>query len=175
MLLQGHRNCKNRNGPADINEVFVAHGFFKDTNKGNGKYDLHEPYWDEDPDGKGSLPNGKWDKGEVYVEIPPEDYDVTATVTIDNYGGGSSITVTPNDDYSPNTPGQGYMKQGTIAVGAKKAGYCNNNGYCEATEADSCGDCVLSPVTGGATGGIAGQESSTNAKVTSHTCTSRTE
>ena len=29
---------------ADINEVFVAHGFFKDTNKGNGKYDLHEPY-----------------------------------------------------------------------------------------------------------------------------------
>jgi hypothetical protein len=45
------------------------------------------------------------------------------------------------------------MKQGTIAVGAKKAGYCNNNGYCEATEADSCGDCVLSPVTGGATGG----------------------
>ena len=33
------------------------------------------------------------------------------------------------------------MKQGTIAVGTKKAGYCNNNGYCEATEADSCGDC----------------------------------
>jgi hypothetical protein len=46
---------------ADIDEVFVAHGFFKDTNKGNGKCDLHEPYWDEDPDGKGPLPNGKWD------------------------------------------------------------------------------------------------------------------
>jgi hypothetical protein len=59
---------------ADINEVFVAHDFFKDTNKGNGKYDLHEPYWDEDPDGKGSLPNGKWDKGEVYVDIwTPDD------------------------------------------------------------------------------------------------------
>ncbi len=208
-----------------INEVFVAHGFFKDTFKGNGTYDAREPYWDADPPGPAG-PNGKWDVGEVYVdigtpgdgllrphqvftdgqdrigtssnygrttrnsprpfipdsfvkvdgapsdalfkvsysfadpslnyesygivdnetghvfiELPPEGYDMTAIVTIDNYEGAGSISVTPDDYYSLNTPGQGFMKQGTIPVGAKKSGYCNNNGVCEDPEASACGDC----------------------------------
>jgi hypothetical protein len=185
----------------EIDDVFIMHGFFKDTFKGNGKYDPYEPFWDDNK-------NGKWNTGEtfidvgtpadglkrphqvytpgedtvgtatnydrptrnkkpltensfvkvdvfsdgapvtdgvfkvsysfsdptlnyesvgivdpdtgfVYVEIPPDEYNMTATISVDNYKDSETITVTADDYYSPETAQNGYMKAGTINTSAR--------------------------------------------------------
>lgn len=219
---------------AEIDDLFVAHGIFKDTNQGNGRYDEGEPYWDEDPDGNGPLPpNGKRDANEefidigtpddgilrphhvytpgeeigtasnynrttrtnkpldrdsfvavdvlsngdfvndavfkvsysfsdpsynyvsygvsqlgreVYVEIPPEEYGMTATITADSYEGGTAITVTPDEYYVAKAAGEPYITSAIISAGARKADYCNADGICQTAESPSCGDCTLPPL-----------------------------
>lgn len=46
-----------------IDEIFVTHGFFIDTNEGNQKWDANEPYRDINN-------NGKHDEGEYFVDYP---------------------------------------------------------------------------------------------------------
>lgn len=46
-----------------MDRIFVAHGFFVDRDRGNGKYDRGEPYRDENL-------NETWDQGEYYVDYP---------------------------------------------------------------------------------------------------------
>jgi len=77
----------------------------------------------------------------VYVEMPPDEYQMTASITADNYEGGQPITVTPDDYYAAKATGADYMKSGTISAGAKKADYCNNDKVCGAGESQNCGDC----------------------------------
>jgi hypothetical protein len=219
---------------SEIDNLFVAHGIFKDTNPGNGQYDEGEPYWNEDPDGSGPLnPNGVRDPtedyidigtpddgiprphqvytpgevmgtatnynrttrknrpleegsfvradvtsnggsvsdvvfkvsysfsdpslnyvnygvtdqetGYVYVETPPDEYQMTASITADNYDGGQPIIVTVNDFYASKASGAAYIKSGTITAGARKPDYCNRDGVCQAGESSTCGDCYLPP------------------------------
>jgi len=47
----------------EISDIFVAHGFFADTNQGNGKYDIGDPFRDLDGD-------GEWEVGEYFVDLP---------------------------------------------------------------------------------------------------------
>jgi LPXTG-motif cell wall-anchored protein len=83
--------------------------------------------------------------GYVYVEIPPDEYQMTASITADNYDGGQPITVTANDFYASKASGAGYIKSGTITAGARKSDYCNRDGVCQAGESQTCGDCYLPP------------------------------
>ena len=230
---------------SEIDKVFVAHGLFKDTNEGNGKYDLNEPFWDKLRAGD-EKPNGIWEADEayidigtpagenmsrpyqvytigvdeigtasnylrpqrenkplaegsfvkidapedalykvsytftdpslnyetygimgdepgyVYVEVAPDEYGMTATITIDNYESSDSVTVTNDDYYSEETMQNGYMKTSVITTGAKKTDYCNNNNYCEDSEVTSCGDCsVITPSGGAGTTGTPGTSTGT--------------
>jgi|GEM_PF-1998487 len=209
----------------EIDALFILHGFFKDKNAGNGKYDLNEPFWDKLRDGD-KEPNGireadeayidigtpagsnlsrpyqvytvgedeigtasnylrpqrenkpleegsfvkAWVDGDdplfkveysfsdssldyvsydvlnikngyVYIETPPDGYDMSAKITVDNYEDSGSISVTGEDYYSDSRVTGGYIKEGNITVGAKKENYCNNNGICEYVEGTSCSDC----------------------------------
>lgn len=47
----------------DIDDIFEKHGFWKDTNTGNARYDPREPYRD-------SNRNGTFDKGEYFIDMP---------------------------------------------------------------------------------------------------------
>jgi len=207
----------------EIDELFVAHGIFKDTNPGNGKYDNGEPFWDKNQDGirqsneeyvdigtpddlllrphqvytpgeeigtassynrttrtnkpleedsfvkVGVTSNGAAvddallkvsysfsnpslnyvsygvidnETGYVYVEIPPDEYQMTASITADNYEGSQPLSVTPDDYYAAKSAGMGYIESGTIAAGAKKSNYCNNDRICQSVESPGCADCA---------------------------------
>ncbi len=79
--------------------------------------------------------------GYVYVEIPPDNQGMTASITVGNYLDSGRITVSSNEYYSPETAERGYIDAGEITVGARKTDYCNGNGVCEPEEGGSCGDC----------------------------------
>jgi hypothetical protein len=87
------------------------------------------------------------ENGDVYVEIPPDEYDVIATVTADNYENSGGLTITSDEYYTSKAAGQGYIKSGTITTGPKKSDYCNSDGICQRAESSSCSDCALPQVT----------------------------
>jgi hypothetical protein len=53
-----------------IDEVFIAHAFYVDTDPGNGVYDLHDMYRDENH-------NKQYDAGEYYVDCPIDEFHYT--------------------------------------------------------------------------------------------------
>jgi len=89
--------------------------------------------------------------GYVYVEMPPDEYQVTAAITADNYDGGQPVTVTADDYYASKAEGAGVIKSAGISAGGRKADYCNNDRTCQTGESQNCGDCwSTSPAGGGA-------------------------
>jgi hypothetical protein len=54
-----------------IDEVFISHVFYVETDVGDGQYTPHDMYRDENH-------NGKYDIGEYYVDLPTNDFDYTA-------------------------------------------------------------------------------------------------
>lgn len=90
--------------------------------------------------------------GYVYVEIPPEEYQMTASITADNYEGGQPVTVSANEYYASKASGAGVIKSAGISAGGKKANYCNNDGTCQNGESQNCGDCWSNSPPGGRPG-----------------------
>ncbi|HWR27546.1 MAG TPA: carboxypeptidase-like regulatory domain-containing protein, partial [Candidatus Thermoplasmatota archaeon] len=58
-----------------IDEVFIRHAFYVDTDPGNGEYDLHDIYRDENH-------NRKYDAGEYYVDCPVDGFHYTTEEVI---------------------------------------------------------------------------------------------
>ena len=51
-----------------IDEVFIAHAFYAETETGDGQYTSHDIYRDENH-------NGKYDLGEYFVDYPTNDFE----------------------------------------------------------------------------------------------------
>jgi len=58
-----------------IDEVFIDHAFYADTNLGDGEYTPHDIYRDENH-------NGKYDLGEYYVDYPTGNFEYNAGETV---------------------------------------------------------------------------------------------
>lgn len=65
---------------AEIDEIFIEHGFFKDNNTGNETQDSWEPFRDENN-------NNKFDAGEYFIDFPKDiHYDKGELIgTASNY------------------------------------------------------------------------------------------
>jgi hypothetical protein len=61
---------KNPGQKKAIDEVFISHAFYADTDLGDGEYTPHDIYRDENH-------NGKYDVGEYYVDYPTDDFHYT--------------------------------------------------------------------------------------------------
>jgi hypothetical protein len=62
---------KNPGQKKEIDEIFITHVFYADTEPGDGQYTPHDIYRDENN-------NGKYDVGEYYVDYPSSDFQYTA-------------------------------------------------------------------------------------------------